>query len=89
MSGLLEKILLKTLTKQGLMCLTLAQGHNIAMSVRLEPANPISRVKHLATNKYCASIKLAIDGRIHKVKMFHFFFLADFANISLDEQNYV
>ena len=34
-------------TKQGLMCL--AQGHNVVMPLRLEPAIPWSRVKHSTT----------------------------------------
>ena len=34
-------------TKQGLMCL--AQGHNTVTPVRLEPAAPLSQVKHSTT----------------------------------------
>ena len=37
-----------TSTKLGLICL--AQGHNAVTPVRLEPANPLSRVKH-STNE--------------------------------------
>ena len=38
--------------KQGLMCP--AQGHNAVTPVRLEPAAPLSRVKHSTTEPLCS-----------------------------------
>ena len=41
---------------QGLMCL--AQGHNAVTPVKLEPAAPLSRVKHSTTEPLCSQIDI-------------------------------